>query len=109
MLLHVEGKRVNGTFITDEEVNLVDCNERELLLEVKPTGDTHPNDVLKHVLDKAGHIVKPWLVERFGEDVLEMEGGIDQWWGLGSVAMFELGINFGFIYDSSAIGVAIAV
>lgn len=48
----------------------------------------------RHKRDIVGFIEKNFYVENCSF----YEGGIDEWWGIGSVTLFELGIRFSFHY-----------
>jgi hypothetical protein len=49
-----------------------------------------------------------WFKKELPEiDLLEYEGGIDDWWGMGSVTMWELGLEFTFKYSCDGLVVTI--
>ncbi len=61
----------------------------------------------KHFSTHRDEVIE-WFSEQFPElDMNTYEGGIDEWFGLGSVTLFELGLEFHVKYTARKVEVAI--
>jgi hypothetical protein len=52
--------------------------------------------------------IESWLISKFDKDVLT-NGGIEEWFGIGSYALMELGLKFNFYYSCSQTVMTISV
>ena len=66
--------------------------------------------ILLQLLDQyAEPIIFRWIASKFPDlDLDTYEGGFDSWWGMGSVTMFELGLDFTFAYSRDTVTVTIS-
>lgn len=54
-----------------------------------------PQDYMTHILSRNKVMICDWLDKECGvKDWNEYEGGIDSWWGIGSVFGYELGLTY---------------
>ena len=60
-------------------------------------------ELFQYMLDNHRTKLVAWLEEKCGIDPNTYEGGIKDWWGLGSVTLYELGLEFNFHYKEGQI------
>ena len=71
------------------------------------SGELSTDQLLKNILKEYRKEVLAFLTTLFDEDWNTYEGGIDSWWGLGSVFLYELGLSCTVKYSSNGITITI--
>ena len=66
-----------------------------------------PHVLLAAIKAQHSHTIKEWLRHHCDIDPDTFEGGFDNWWGMGSVTVYELGLQFTFHYTQEMVVVTI--
>jgi len=93
-----------------EHESTIECElDPSVMKFICDLNEFEPSKVLDILKDKCNELIRKWLEARFTDINLdEFEDGFDSWWGMGSVTMCELELQFNFNYSQSVMTVEIS-
>lgn len=94
--------------VTGEDAVIISCdlvNDKTMICAVIEPGCVDWGVILSEMLTRFGDDVLEFLAHHYPDlDMHEYEGGVNYWWGIGSVTIDELGLSFSMeVHDGATV------